>query len=171
MDKVYTLLKNLKERGQAMVEFAIIMPLFLLCFFCIAYGGLLFTDYLALSNTARSCAHYASTNVETDSKGNRIFTKAVINAAQAKDRLFSKSIYWNPSSNGSNNHYLTISEKELEDNTGYDVKVTINADLKTSQSYLGGLVYNLMTLTSESGNASKDLNDFIHIEYTMFRAK
>jgi len=48
------------EKGQDIVEFAFILPFFLLLFMGIVYVGFLFTDYLSLSNLARSSAREAS---------------------------------------------------------------------------------------------------------------
>ena len=45
-----------KQKGQALVEFALIVPFFLLLVFGIIYSGMLFYDYSTLSNVARSAA-------------------------------------------------------------------------------------------------------------------
>ncbi len=49
-----------KQRGQIIVEFALILPLFLLLVFGIFYSGMLFYDYSTLSNVARSAAREAA---------------------------------------------------------------------------------------------------------------
>lgn len=49
-----------KQKGQALVEFALIIPFFLLLIFGLIYSGLLFHDYNTLSNTARSAAREAA---------------------------------------------------------------------------------------------------------------
>lgn len=48
-----------KQRGQDIVEFALLMPLFFIIFFGIMYCGFLFGDYLTLSSMARSAAREA----------------------------------------------------------------------------------------------------------------
>ena len=55
-----------RQRGQAVVEFAIVLPFFLLLVFGIIYFGFLFKDYITLSNVARSSAREAAvgTNYE-----------------------------------------------------------------------------------------------------------
>ena len=45
-----------KQRGQVIIEFALILPLFLLMIFGLFYSGMLFYDYSTLSNVARSAA-------------------------------------------------------------------------------------------------------------------
>ena len=49
-----------KQRGQAIVEFALVLPFFLMLFFGIVYSGLLYSDYLTLTNLARESARSAS---------------------------------------------------------------------------------------------------------------
>ena len=45
-----------KQKGQALVEFALVLPLFLFLVFAIIYSGMFFHDYSTLSNIARSAA-------------------------------------------------------------------------------------------------------------------
>ena len=49
-----------KHKGQSVVEFALVLPLFLLIMFGIIYTGMMFHDYTTLSNIARSSAREAS---------------------------------------------------------------------------------------------------------------
>lgn len=49
-----------RQKGQAVVEFAIVLPFFLMLLFGVMYSGLLYTDYLTLTNVARSSAREAS---------------------------------------------------------------------------------------------------------------
>ncbi len=51
-------LKN--DKGQSMVEMALVMPLLLLLMFSIIEGGMLFANYVELQNKARDGARYAS---------------------------------------------------------------------------------------------------------------
>ena len=48
------------NKGQSLVEFALILPLFLFLIFAIIYAGMLFHDYSALSSIARSAAREAA---------------------------------------------------------------------------------------------------------------
>ena len=48
------------QRGQSMVEFAIVIPFCLIFIMGIAYFGAAISDYIALNNMARSCAREAS---------------------------------------------------------------------------------------------------------------
>lgn len=49
-----------RQNGQSIVEFAIVLPFFLLLLFGIFYSGMLFHDYSSLSNIARSAAREAA---------------------------------------------------------------------------------------------------------------
>lgn len=49
-----------KHKGQVIVEFALILPLFLLMIFGMVYSGMLFYDYSTLSSVARSAAREAA---------------------------------------------------------------------------------------------------------------
>lgn len=49
-----------KQRGQAMVEFAFIVPFLIVLFLALVYGGLLFMDYIQYNNAARAIARAAA---------------------------------------------------------------------------------------------------------------
>lgn len=49
-------MKHMNEKGQAIIEFAVVLYFFLMLVFGIIYSGMLFYDYNTLSNTARSVA-------------------------------------------------------------------------------------------------------------------
>ena len=49
-----------RHKGQVIVEFALILPLFLLIMYGIIYSGMMFHDYSTLSNIARASAREAA---------------------------------------------------------------------------------------------------------------
>jgi len=49
-----------KQRGQAMVEFAFVVPFLIFLFLALIYGGLLFMDYIQYNNAARAIARAAA---------------------------------------------------------------------------------------------------------------
>ena len=49
-----------RQKGQAVVEFAFVLPLLLMLLFGVIFSGLLFADYMTLSNAARSSAREAA---------------------------------------------------------------------------------------------------------------
>jgi len=48
------------QKGQSIVEFALVLPLFFLLLWGFIYLGMFFADYLMLNDVARSCAREAS---------------------------------------------------------------------------------------------------------------
>ena len=58
-----------KERGQSLTEFALVAPLFFLLIFGVIQMGILFGGQIALTNTAREVARYASTVPAGQSQG------------------------------------------------------------------------------------------------------
>lgn len=65
MFKIINLKK--KNKGQAMIEFALIMPLVILTVFVFLQLGLLFNSYLILNHLAREGARYGAVNSDYDS--------------------------------------------------------------------------------------------------------
>ena len=64
-----------KQRGQAIIEFALILPLFLLMIFGLIYSGMLFHDYSTLSNVARSAAREAAITQDVSEDDDNIVKK------------------------------------------------------------------------------------------------
>jgi Flp pilus assembly protein TadG len=52
-----------REKGQAMVEFAIIVPLFFFMLYAFSYLGMFFHDYLTLQEMTRNIARQASVGI------------------------------------------------------------------------------------------------------------
>ena len=58
-----------KNKGQSLVEFALVIPFFLFLVFAIIYCGMLFHDYSTLTGIARSAAREAAIVTGTDYNG------------------------------------------------------------------------------------------------------
>ena len=69
------------QKGQSIIEFALVAPLFLMLVFGMMYGGMMMADYLALKNLAGNVARICS-NVSTEEEAN-----AKINTAIKKTTL------------------------------------------------------------------------------------
>lgn len=54
----------MKQRGQAAVELAFVLPLLIFLFLCIFYLGIMFMDYIQYSNAARAAARDLSIQVD-----------------------------------------------------------------------------------------------------------
>ena len=55
-----------KQKGQAMVEFAFIVPFLIFLFLALVYGGILFMDYIQYNNAARAIARDAAFSSKTE---------------------------------------------------------------------------------------------------------
>lgn len=54
------------QKGQAMVEFAFIVPFLVFLFLALIYGGILFMDYIQYNNAARAIARDAAFSTKTE---------------------------------------------------------------------------------------------------------
>ncbi|MBR4172994.1 MAG: pilus assembly protein, partial [Clostridia bacterium] len=106
-----------RQKGQAIVEFALVLPILLLILFMILFGGLLFVDYLTLSNTARSSARDAAL------LGSEKYS-AIKTEYHNKTKLVSDLYTW-----GTGEDSFKIEKKTGDDNLKNYVIVTIKADL------------------------------------------
>ena len=60
-----------KHKGQVIVEFALILPLLLLVLFGIIYSGMMFHDYITVTNIARASAREAAISGTSVAVGSR----------------------------------------------------------------------------------------------------
>ena len=72
------------QRAQGLVEFALVIPLFLLLVMGIIYFGMAFSDYLTMSNSVRSIAHDASLR-QTDADYRNVVINNTRNLSFAND--------------------------------------------------------------------------------------
>ncbi len=110
-----------KQKGQAIVEFALVLPLMLLFLWGILYGGLLFKDYLTLSNLARDSARTASLQGSAQYE--------TIRAAGARQTMITGLYTWN----GDENSF------RIEDTANSSVQVTLTTNLNTDFPGVGFL--------------------------------
>ncbi|MBR0329810.1 MAG: pilus assembly protein, partial [Selenomonadaceae bacterium] len=73
------------QRAQGIVEFAVVLPLFLLLSMGVIYFGMAFSDYLTMSNTVRSVAHEASLK-STDDDYKTVIRNATSGITMVSDR-------------------------------------------------------------------------------------
>ena len=125
--------KDKKEDGQAMVEFALILPIFLLILCGIIDFGWLFYNQLSLNNACREGARYAVVNTAEDAS-----TQAIINHIEnstttvfANDGVDIEIIYTAPN-----------------DPTSGDIKVTLEAEISFFTPVLSTVMGKEKTITS-----------------------
>ena len=137
------------QKAQGIVEFAVVLPLFLLLSMGVIYFGMAFSDYLTMSNTVRSIAHEASLKSTDDDY------KTVIRHGAGGVTLVSDIYIWQPDSqNGNNNDFLSVTY----DADNHNVVVRAQAKLN-QESLLANAVSNML------GNG---IGDAISITYTMY---
>lgn len=112
-----------KQRGQVIVEFALILPLFLLMIFGLIYSGMLFHDYSTLSNVARSATREVA--ISSDTSGATI-TNVRAYYYDETEKRFTQGIITNLYVPSSSNPF-TIDPNSGDD--GKDIVTTINMTL------------------------------------------
>ena len=76
------------SRGQALVEFALVLPLLVLILLGVMQFGLLFWGQITLTQVARDTGRWAATQVECDTAGNRTALTAQARALAVESSLF-----------------------------------------------------------------------------------
>jgi len=104
-----------KQRGQAIVEFALVLPLFLIFIFGIVLSGMLFADYMTLSNVARSSAREAALTSDPENRG-------IGEKYKTETRLFTDLYTWDS----------TVITKNKYSNLNNSVTVTIRTTLNAN---------------------------------------
>ena len=138
------------QKGQLLVEFAIVLPLFLLFMFSIIYFSMVFLDYMTLNTVARNSAREA----------------AVANAAEyANDYEVVRSHYLNQELpvdlyDWKNDFKIYYQEPKKNEEHG-NIIVTIDAKFKDDTSWLPEIIDGL---TDNKDSSKLDL----HITCTMY---
>lgn len=138
---------KLMQKGQSMVEFAVIFPFFMFLIMSIAYFGLAFADFLQLNNIARSSAREALNYTNT-----KDYYK--IKAKYSQQKLLSDMYSWGDESQ------IDINYKDE------NVTVTIEAPLNKDTDSLPAIMDRLMN-RNVSNSGTFDIN----IQYTMYSGK
>ncbi len=121
-----------KQKGQSIIEFALVLPLFLLLVFGLFYIGMFFADYLTLSSIARSSARDAAI-ISSDDYYKNNYQKI---REKYKDEKLPMDIFdWQATST---EHFNINYDKD-----SHNVKVTMKADFNTQGSQLGNIVSRL----------------------------
>ncbi|MBQ3434090.1 MAG: pilus assembly protein [Selenomonadaceae bacterium] len=126
--------KYLRRRGQAAVEFALLLPIFALVLFSTIYIGFFVLDYVTLDNAAAQAARNASKNGGTHE---------ITDTDLAKISGTNLFLSWYKLENN-----CAKSELTTEDGIKY-VTVTIRADLKSTKrnTILAGIMPEAYTVS------------------------
>ncbi|MBR6620689.1 MAG: pilus assembly protein [Clostridia bacterium] len=125
--------KQKREEGQAMVEFALILPIFLLILCGIIDFGWLFYNQLSLNNACREGARYAV--VHTDENAD---TQSIINHIEN----ISSTVFANDGVD------ITVTYSSPSDPTAGDVTVSMQADISFFTPVLSTILGKEKTITS-----------------------
>lgn len=125
-----------KQKGQVIVEFALLLPLFIVLLFGIIYCGMLFYDYISLSNIARSAAREAaivpSFNTTQKIKIEKYYTERMYMLT----KLYSASTHTYESDTTPFDYKLTLSMNDNgtsnTDDDYIEVLITMERDPSTS---------------------------------------
>lgn len=125
--------KDKQEDGQAMVEFALILPIFLLILCGIIDFGWLFYNQLSLNNACREGARYAVVNTAEDAS-----TQAIINHIENS----TTTVFANDGVD------IEITYTAPNDPTSGDIKVTLEAEISFFTPVLSTVMGKEKTITS-----------------------
>lgn len=116
-----------KQSGQVIVEFALILPLFLLMIFGLIYSGMLFHDYSTLSNVARSATReVALLSNASDAEIKKIKGYYYVANSQGGGGRFTQGIITNLYVPSASNAFTIVPNSGAD---GKDIVTTINMTL------------------------------------------
>lgn len=142
------------QKGQSIVEFTLLLPLFLLFIFAIIYFSMIFLDYMTLSTVARNSAREAAVVTSETESANGYPTIR----EHYKNQKLPVDIYdWDPTSSDFVIEYVPSQNTNEHGN----VRVTVKAKLNDDGSWLSGILDGL----TDNKNTNK-LN--LNITCTMY---
>ena len=125
-----------RQNGQVIIEFALLLPLFIFLLFGIIYCGMLFYDYISLSNLARSAAREAAIVQNFDTKKSEI-EKYYTDRMFMLTKLYSAHSHKYDSSDFEYKITLSKNDNNTPTDTGDDfIEVIITMDRDPSSSGL-----------------------------------
>jgi len=146
------------QRGQSMVEFAIVIPFFLIFIMGIAYFGAAISDYIALNNMARSCAREASLSGPS--------TYRQLENKYLSQDLTAGLYEWGPQARSRDLADINVKEDKSEATKGNhgNVVVKIYSKIDTSQENAATIFNRLLIRWA---GASRDVLT-LNVTYTMY---
>ncbi|WP_196591108.1 TadE/TadG family type IV pilus assembly protein [Pectinatus frisingensis] len=127
-----------QQTGQAIVEFALVLPILTMLLLAIIYLSMVFADYLTLSSIARDSARYAAVAADSTTTGEQIRTKY----NQNNNPSLISSIYtWNQ--NDTNDFNIAVNQSDGDPDNTY---VLVNLRATAANTAVYG---NILTLPSE----------------------
>ena len=146
------------QRGQSIVEFALVLPLFLLFTFAIIYFGCVFADYVTLGTIARSSARAAAV-VQPQTEAQQAPDYTAIRKEYMGQKLPFDIYEWKPST--SDEDFKIVYEPSTDSSQNGNVTVTVKAKLQ-EQGFGKELAHIVNGLTGAQNI------DELSITYTMY---
>ena len=136
------------QKGQSVVEFALVLPIFLLLVYGVFYMGMIFADYITLNDVARSSAREASIiNDDADYAYNYRNIRTKYSDVKLPLDVFT----WTVS---------TTNFKINYDKNNHSVKVVLYAPLNKDGAGIANTFYKLI------GSTEQDFS--LNVTYTMY---
>ena len=123
-----------KQKGQALIEFTLVLPFFLLLIFSLIYTGMLFHDYSTLSTIARTAARDRAITSSSSVDDNDIIDR-YYDSANGKFKYALVTDLYKPGGAESTDPAMAIETK-----SDGDIVVTINMRLTDETSPLMEMV-------------------------------
>lgn len=146
------------QRGQSIVEFALVLPLFLLFTIPIIYFGCIFADYVAIGTIARSSARAAAV-VQPQTEAQQAPDYTAIRKEYMGQKLPFDIYEWKPST--SDEDFKIVYEPSTDSSQNGNVTVTVKAKLQ-EQGFGKELAHIVNGLTGAQNI------DELSITYTMY---
>ena len=147
-----------RQRGQSMVEFAIVIPFFLVFIMGIAYFGAAISDYIALNNMARSCAREASIGGPS--------TYGKLQNEYLKKDLTAGLYEWGPQAYSEGLAWINVQPDTSEATTGNHGNVVVTLISKIDPNKENAATIFKRLLIRWAGASPEVLN--LHVTYTMY---
>lgn len=143
------------QKGQSIIEFALVLPLFLLLLVGVCYVGMIMADYLTLSSIARSSAREASVTIDKTEYTKNKYKKV---RANYEDKKLPMGIFdWNPKAH-KNDFKITYENENNSQNVKVEMKAAFNKN---------GYGYTLAKVVD--GLAGSDMKNMeLSVTYTMY---
>lgn len=147
------------QRGQSIVEFALVLPLFLLFTFAIVYFGCAFADYVTLGTIARNSAREAAV-LQPQKETQQVPDYTPIRNGFVNQKLPFDIYEWNPDTNAKDFEITYEKSQDTKDTSqNGNVKVTVRARLQ-------GFGKDLVRIVNGLSDSNIDGN--LSITYTMY---
>jgi Flp pilus assembly protein TadG len=152
-------MKIKRQKGQSIVEFALVLPFLLAFILSIVYFGFVFSDYLALNSLARTIARDAA--LADGNGGANYYRTNVLDNKYTSNDLPNKFYTWNPATN------TRFTENTVSTSTGGTEIDSITVELTATADTSQGLGSVFSSVIGWFGTDAVENLKTMKVEYTM----